>query len=232
MIEHVRAKVMLGSGYSPPSWIGEAPNGWKISDCLATRDGIVHLPSLVEGIEPNIIPATPRFFTTVATEFAFSPDTPEPVEWLKFLRQIWPDDPECISTLQEISGHVITPDTRQQKIFTLIGPRRGGKGTIARVLHRLVGDGNVAGPTLSGLAGEFGLEQILGKSLAIVSDLRLGRVDRSVVVERLLAISGEDKLTINRKHKTAVHFQLPFGSCSFRTNCRGWTTPVPRSYRG
>ena len=71
VIEHLRAKVSLGSGISPPAWIEQAVDGWDPADCLATRDSIVHLPSLVEGIEPSIIPATPRFFTTVATEFGF-----------------------------------------------------------------------------------------------------------------------------------------------------------------
>jgi len=209
VIEHLRAAVTLGPGFSPPAWIDIPTNGWDVADCLATRDSIVHLPSLVDSQELYDLPATPRFFSTVATEFGFNPNAAEPVEWLKFLAQLWGDDQPSIDTLQEIFGYALTAETRQQKVFVLIGPRRGGKGTIARVLRRLAGDGNVAGPTLSGLASNFGLEALLGKTLAIVSDVRLGRVDRSVVVERLLAISGEDKLTIDRKHRSALHLQLP-----------------------
>lgn len=209
VIEHLRARVSLGSGVTTPSWIEKPGNDWNPADCLATRDSIVHLPSLVEGLEPSIIPATPRFFTMVATEFSFAPDAPEPAQWLRFLSELWGDDQQSIGTLQEIFGNSLTGSTRYQKIFAVIGARRSGKGTIGRVLRKLVGDGNVCGPTLSGLATNFGLESLLGKSLAIVSDMRLGNVDRSVVVERLLAISGEDKLTVDRKHKTALHLQLP-----------------------
>lgn len=232
-IEHLKSKLLLNASLSPPAWIA-APVDWQPADCLATRDSVVHLPSLVGlergGVlepagdvdvaatypadtapldEPYFVPATPLFFTTVATDFGFDPEAPEPVRWLRFLDELWGDDEQSINTLQEMFGYALTSDTRFQKIFCLIGPKRSGKGTLARVLRKLVGEGNAAGPTLSGLATQFGLENIIGKTLAIVSDMRLGQVDRAVVVERLLAISGEDKLTVDRKHKTAVHLQLP-----------------------
>jgi putative DNA primase/helicase len=36
--------------------------------------------------------------------------------------------------LGEIFGYMLTADTSQRKIFLLVGPTRGGKGTIGRVL--------------------------------------------------------------------------------------------------
>ncbi len=156
------------------------------------------------------VAATPAFLTVTACDFDLDFNAPKPQAWLEFLDSIWGDDATSIATLQEVFGYLLTADTRQQKIFLIIGPKRSGKGTIARILRQLVGEGNVAGPTLSGLAGPFGLSELVGKSVAIVSDARLsGRADQSVIVERLLAISGEDKLTINRKHRDAVHCQLP-----------------------
>ena len=38
------------------------------------------------------------------------------------------------TTLQEIFGYCLTADTSQQKAFAVIGPKRSGKGTIARVV--------------------------------------------------------------------------------------------------
>lgn len=55
-------------------------------------------------------------------------------------------------------------------MLLIVGPKRSGKGTIARVLTRLIGNGNVSGPTTSSLAGPFGLQPLIGKTLAIVSD--------------------------------------------------------------
>ena len=66
---------------------------------------------------------------------------------------------------------------------------------IARVLAALIGRKNVAGPTLNSLGGEFGLAPLIGKTLAVISDARFAGKDASVVVERLLSISGEDALT-------------------------------------
>ena len=77
------------------------------------------------------------------------------------------------------------------------------------MLRRLIGERNVAGPTLSSLGGPFGLQPLLGKSVAIISDARLGgRTDGSIVTERLLSISGEDSLSIDRKNTTAVESKL------------------------
>lgn len=59
----------------------------------------------------------------------------------------------------------------------------------------------MAGPTLASLGQNFGLQPLIGKTLAIISDARLGS-GTSVIVERLLSISGEDHLTIDRKYKT------------------------------
>ena len=83
------------------------------------------------------------------------------------------------------------------------------KGTIARVLTRVIGAANVVGPTTSSLAGAFGLQPLIGKSLAIVSDARFTGENVATVVERLLCISGEDTLTIDRKYLGSVSMKLP-----------------------
>jgi putative DNA primase/helicase len=53
------------------------------------------------------------------------------------------------------------------------------------------------------------LAPLLGKPLAIVSDARLGRDGSAAVVERLLSISGEDMLTIDRKYQEQWTGKLP-----------------------
>ena len=60
------------------------------------------------------------------------------------------------------------------------------------------------------MAQNFGLAPLIGKPLAIISDARLGgRTDGQVVVERLLSITGEDWLSVDRKFLPAWHGQLP-----------------------
>ena len=182
--------------FEPPCWLS-ADGGPPPNEIVACRNGLLHLSS-GELSEP-----TPDFFTRNALTFDFDKDAPPPARWHELLNEIWPGGEE-ISLLQEIMGYLLTPDTSQQKIFLFVGPKRSGKGTIGRVMERLVGAENTAGPTLGTLQKDFGLSALIGKQLALVSDMRLGhKTDRAAVAENLLRISGEDTLTIERKYKSA-----------------------------
>ena len=55
----------------------------------------------------------------------------------------------------------------------------------------------------------FGLAPLIGKRLAIIADARLGgRADQQVIVERLLSITGEDGLSVDRKFRDAWNGKL------------------------
>ena len=160
---------------------------------------------------PNrpLMPGTPNLFTTNAIDYSIAQAPAAPTRWIKFLNSIFDGDEELIELLQDFAGYLLTPDTRQQKILMLIGPKRSGKGTIARVLSRLIGPANVCAPTLASLGTNFGLWPLLNKRLAIISDARLsGRTDQPVVTERLLSISGEDALTVDRKNMAPLTVKL------------------------
>lgn len=202
VLDGLRAASHLDDKVAAPAWLNHPP-GLPAAEIVACTNGLLHLPTTT--LRPN----TPEFFTYNALDFAFDPKAPEPKQWLAFLRQLWPDDHEAIGTLQEIFGYCLTPDTQQQKAFLLIGPKRSGKGTIARVLARLVGADNSVAPTLAALGMNFGLAPLIGKRLAIISDARLGgRVDQHAIAERLLSITGEDAITIDRKYAPAWTGQL------------------------
>ena len=150
----------------------------------------------------------PRYFNATSVPFAYDPGALPPARWLRFLDDLWGDDSASIDALGEWFGYVISGRTDLHKILLVVGPTRAGKGVICRVLGALVGAANVAGPTLNSLNGDFGLAPLLGKTLAVVSDARLAR-GAHVVVERLLSISGEDVLTVNRKYRDQWTGQLP-----------------------
>jgi putative DNA primase/helicase len=205
LIDALRAVVHLSTSVTAPAWLGKRPALGPqppADEIVSCQNGLLHVPTR------TLYTHTPRFFVHHSVPFAFDPDAPAPTRWLAFLDELWPDDGECKRTLREIFGYMVAGDTRQQKIFGLVGPRRSGKGTIARVLTGLVGRHNVAGPTISGLAQNFGLQELIGKPVAIVSDARL-RSDQAILTERLLSISGEDTLTIDRKYKDPWTGRLP-----------------------
>ena len=207
-LEQVRAKSLLSSRVQPPTWL-KPHDKWVAEDVVATKNAVVHLPSFVAKVEPYSIAATPAYFTTCAVDYQFDHERPPCERWLEFLNDLWSQDPQSIELLQEWFGYCLTPDTSQQKIMMLIGPKRSGKGTLARVLRSLVGDGNVCGPTLASLQTNFGLWPLLGKTVAMISDARLsGRSDQAVITERLLSISGEDAQTVDRKNLEPVTTKL------------------------
>jgi putative DNA primase/helicase len=208
-----------------------APNRSKIADLTEALAAICHLPdrtdqpSWLDARETGVIVAcsnglldiesrqlinhTPLFFNQTAVPFKYDPQAKAPEHWMNFLKRLWPTEPAARDVLGEWFGYVVSGRTDLHKILLMVGPTRGGKGVIARILSALVGRENVAGPTLSSLGGEFGLAPLIGKPLAVVSDARFTGKNSNVVVERLLSISGEDGLTVNIKHKEQWTGNLP-----------------------
>lgn len=199
----IRSLVHLPAETSFPTWLGDGVDRPPAREILPCRSMSLHLPT------GRVLAPTPALFTVNALDFDHDPDAEAPRRWTEFLDEVFGDDAECRNALQDWFGYCLVPDTSQQKILLLVGPRRSGKGTIGRVLTQLVGPGNVAAPTTGSLAGAFGLQPLLGKSLAIVSDARFGGDGVGTVVERLLSVSGEDNITVDRKFLGAVHTKLP-----------------------
>jgi putative DNA primase/helicase len=204
VMEALTALTTLPVEVRPPTWLDARCAVFPPEQIVACANGLLHVPTR------TLLAHTPIFFSQNALDFCYEVGTSsDAIEWLSFLRAIWPDDREAIEILQEIFGYLLTSDTRQQKMFLITGPKRSGKGTIARILRELVGPANAIGPTLAGLSTNFGLAPLIGKTLSIISDARLsGRADHHIIAERLLAISGEDALTIDRKFLPAWNGQL------------------------
>lgn len=204
-LRSIIAHVYVPGEIDPPAWVTPSPNDFPANELLPCRSMSIHLPTM------RTIPPTPRLFVTASLDFDYDADPPEPVQWVKFLNEVFDGDKDSICLLQQWFGYCLIADTRQHKMMLMIGQRRSGKGTVARILKQLVGAGNVAGPTISSLAAPAaeGLWPLIGKSVAIVGDARFAGDGLSTVVERLLCISGEDTVTINRKYLPSVTMKLP-----------------------
>jgi putative DNA primase/helicase len=203
-IAHALRAVCYADLPEPQCWIEQRPGDPPAHEIIAFRNGFLHWPTR------RLMPATDRLFVTSALEFDFDPAAAPPTAWLDFLQNLWPEDPESIAALAEMFGYLLTDDTSQQKMFMLVGPPRSGKGTILRVLESLVGYPNRVSPSLASLGTQFGLQPLIGKRLAMISDARLsGRADQQPIVENLLRISGEDALSIDRKNIAAWTGKLP-----------------------
>ncbi|MFI0543473.1 phage/plasmid primase, P4 family [Streptomyces sp. WSLK1-3] len=203
LLDALGAITLLPTDTDAPAWIDDqGDTGQDHGPIVACENGLLRIR------DRALLPHGPGFFNLVSVPFAYDPDAAAPT-WERFLAQIWPDAPDAIAALQEWFGYVLSGRTDQQKILLMVGPSRSGKGTIARVLKMLVGKENLAGPTLAGLGTNFGLSTLVGKPLAVISDARLSGNDNSQVVERLLTISGEDTIDIDRKYRQPWTGKLP-----------------------
>jgi len=192
----------------PPTWLKDEEGDWNPKLCLPMENGLLNVVST--DMQPN----TSRLFSRNGVSYAYDDFAPLPYRWLDFLNELWPDETESHACLQEAFGIALTGLTKYQKIWLLLGPPRAGKGTILRVLTSMVGEANVAGTPLRKLGTEFGLKQLLGKSLLTVGDARLGKnADVGAITETLLNISGEDTVSVGRKFLDDV---------SERLNARIW----------
>lgn len=189
---------------SVPAWLADAPNDPPAGEIIPCTNGLLHWPTR------RLLEHTPRLFAHHSVDLTYDPAAPIPTRWLGFLAELFPDDPEAVQAVQEMLGYLLSGDLTLHKMFLIVGPRRSGKGTIARVATELLGRHHVAGPTLASLTGNFGLQPLIGKSTAIVSDARLSsKVNQDALAERLLAISGEDRMTVDRKYREPWHGTLP-----------------------
>lgn len=211
-------KVMPILDAGAPQWARAHENDPDALRLVPCKNGLLDLR------ERKVYPPTPRLFATQALGAAWLPDAPEPTEWLRFLGSVWGQDTESIRALQQLFGYLISPDTAFQKLFAIVGPKRSGKSTIGRVIKALVGEDSVVNPTLGSLERPFGLAPLVGKSVAIIGDARLGgRADQATVVERLLSISGEDPISIDRKNRDPINVRL-------RTRVVLLSNELPRLY--
>ncbi|MEV8318892.1 phage/plasmid primase, P4 family [Streptomyces sp. NPDC059900] len=200
LLDALGSITLLPADIDAPAWLTDTDtSGW--GPIVACTNGLLRIH------DRQLLPHTAGFFNHVSVPFTYDPTATAP-EWHRFLTDIWPDTPDAIAALQEWFGYVLSGRTDQQKILLMVGPSRSGKGTIARVMKELVGKNNLAGPTLAGLGTNFGLATLIGKPLAVISDARLSGNDTQVV-ERLLTISGEDTIDIDRKFRQQWTGKLP-----------------------
>src|SRR5262249_19420758 len=196
LIDALKAEAFLEAEVEMPGWLGDACPIEKPCELVAMQNGLLYLPTR------KLFGHSPKFWSANVLEFGYDPEARAP-RFEQFLEEIWPGDDEAQQALLEMFGLCLTDVTRCQKAFMFVGPTRGGRGTIGRVLRGLVGDENYIGATFYDFKETFGLEAWIGKKVAVFSDATLDGVyrrEQGLIAERIKNITGEDKLSVRQKN--------------------------------
>jgi putative DNA primase/helicase len=192
ILDALKAVVSKSSQIQMPTWLSGGP------DVIAFNNGLMNVET------GSLLPHTPNWFSTHCLPHDFSPVATCPT-WIEFLNDVFEEDQERIRALQQWYGYNLINDNSQQKMVMLIGPPRSGKGTTLAMLSALLGEFNVANVSLSEFGGSFGLEPLLGKMAGLIDEGHLGKFsNNSQIVERLKAITGGSKMSVNRKNLPAL----------------------------
>ena len=204
----LRSKRFTQLGKNAPCWMGNADEKpATVTDAsllIFDKTKILHIadPESCQA-KMEILPPSPHWFNLAALDYEFDPNATCP-QWDRFLNDIFGNDAESKATIMEFVGLSLTTITKFQKALFIKGPKRSGKGTIARIIQAVIGEHNVAAQSMDDFAQKFGLETFVGKTLVAVSDARVKKNISAGTVERILCIIGEDPMKIDQKYKKAL----------------------------
>lgn len=210
VVKGLEACCEVGDDIVENSWLTFPQEAWLTPyEDTERSDRLVALGNvMLDPASGQTFPHDERYLNTYALPFDYDAAAQCP-QWEAYLASILGED--SVKLLQEWAGYVVSGRTDLQKMLFMVGPSRSGKGTIALILSALIGMINVAGPTMNNFTGQFGLQPLLGKPLAIFDDVRLPPKPDNVytALERLLSVIGEAPLTVDRKNKEPITAKLP-----------------------
>lgn len=210
-----RAEILVDMECKLPSWQG--PDVPAEGELLVLKNGILALDKLLSGnfsdIHDILFPHDPRFFSTSCLPFDFELEATCPT-WRTFLDQTFPNDPDSIACLQEWFGYNLSNENNLKRFMLFTGPTDSGKSVTTNVLTYLIGEDNTSHIPLGDFQNDFKLVSIYGKKANICTEIH----NTSSRAEQMLkAITGGDRIQLNRKFKDSVSF-LPAIKITFTCN--------------
>jgi len=188
-----------------PGWLRRRPGDWPANRVIHCGNGLLNADTLEFAEGHN-----PRWLSLCKSEADWQGIDAACPRFLQWLMEVMPgtdmEAEKARETLMMWLGYLLVPDRSHHKALSLVGERRTGKGTMLRLIQRLVGHENVCQTSLTEISGRFGLEPLLGRTVAMIGDARPGKAnaDLSTGAERMLAITGGDCLGVDRKNRASL----------------------------
>ncbi|MBR9840396.1 MAG: hypothetical protein GYB50_21260 [Rhodobacteraceae bacterium] len=180
---------------------------WDAEDfLLGTPGGTVDLRT------GELMAAHRVHYITMQTSVAPGDANAEPVAWLKFLSEVFPDDPDMPRFIQRLAGYALTGSTREHRFFLFHGTGRNGKGTLLNTLQEIMGDyakGILTTTLLESRNPQHAspLARLRGARLVRGAELPVGHVWNESLVKQM---TGGDVITANLMRQDAFEFVPKF----------------------
>lgn len=114
------------------------------------------------------------------------------------------DDRTNYLQFMQMVGYCFTLANPHNKMFFITGDGANGKSTLMAIIHAIFHN-SVGAVGLHEFKNDFGLQPLLGKKINILYDLPQKTITDTGHIK---AVTGEDLITINRKHKDSITTQL------------------------
>lgn len=139
----------------------------------------------------------------------------KPHSFLEWLGQVLGDDAELHRHMWEVLGYLLMTGNPLQKIFLLYGEGGNGKGTMLRVLRRLLGRANYSSISMHQLVDDrFATSGLYGKTANISGDLSSRFLSDPQILKE---ITGGDSISASRKFGHSFEF-VPYAVPIFASN--------------
>lgn len=204
---HALAPLVQIAGSSPTRWLdSESCTRPPIERCVFCSNGTLAVDAWLEGRPDAFIPPTPALFVLRTLAMPFDPAAQAP-RFERFVSDIFEGDADRIVALRLLFGYWLLADTSLQVVVIFCGMPQTGKGSLLTIIQGVLGIA-CCNPSFEQLGGPFGLEDLVGANLGILSDVHDVGPNAKSAVEKVLKISGEDSVDVPRKHKPALNSLL------------------------
>ena len=160
-------------------------------------NGVITFPVQEDGRrKPTLMPFDPKYISRNRTEFNYREDAICHEFQDRLIKPAVSEDD--MHHLQQYVGQILLGVNRSQTILLMVGTAGGGKSTAVNIFEKLVNRKNCTELRLEQMGSRFETQRLLGKTLLTAKDVRSDFL-ASRWASKLKALTGKDKLTIERK---------------------------------
>ena len=162
----LRSNVGIDDRVAPPKWFDDRPYP-KPEGLLAFKN------CLVDVITGETFDHEPWMWIHDGVDFNYDPEARCP-EWVKFLVELFPKDEAAREAIEQQLGYGMTIDNQFEKAVLWVGPKRSGRGTLAKIQELLVGFNGFTSLNIhTWHNNENSRMGMVGKRVGIFHDMRL-----------------------------------------------------------